>query len=200
MSNPVPICTHIKNDGIRCGSPAEGGTEFCYHHSAVKTALGKVPAGRRGSNGTFAPIPFLFVEDRASLQINYSLLLTAFNNHELDLRTFRLMMSLLKAMGANLGKTGSLVDRAQGSERRAQEDRNQRPGNGDQEGAVGESLVALSAAAEKRGKAAGVGAFSFAPDYGFLPSVVSAVTVKPWEVGASDPVREMARQAARVRW
>ena len=45
MSNTavvVPQCTHIKTNGEVCGSPAVSGTEFCYHHSAVKTALANV--------------------------------------------------------------------------------------------------------------------------------------------------------------
>ncbi len=135
MSNAavvVPQCTHIKTNGEVCGSPAVSGTEFCYHHSAVKTALAK-PHGKAPFEG-FAPIPFVFPEDRASMQINFFLLLQAFNEQRIDQKTFRLMLSMLKAMAKNLGKTGSLVDeasdqgpgaasqkkRAEGSGRRAQ--------------------------------------------------------------------------------
>ena len=28
----TPICNHIKDDGIRCGSPALRGHTLCYHH------------------------------------------------------------------------------------------------------------------------------------------------------------------------
>ena len=107
---PVPQCTHIKTNGEVCGSPAVSGTEFCYHHSAVKTALAK-PHGKAPYEG-FAPIPFLFPEDRASMQINFFLLLQAFNEQRVDQKTFRLMLSMLKAMAKNLGKTGSLVEEA----------------------------------------------------------------------------------------
>lgn len=44
------------------------------------------------------------------MQINYFLLLQAFNEGRIDLKRFKVMMSLLKSMAANLGKTGSLVD------------------------------------------------------------------------------------------
>ncbi len=108
MSNAALQCTHIKTNGEVCGSPAVSGTEFCYHHSAVKTALSK-PSGKAPFEG-FAPFPFVFPEDRASMQINYFLLLQAFNEQRIDQRTFRLMLSLLKAMEKNLGKTGSLVE------------------------------------------------------------------------------------------
>lgn len=110
MSNPVPVCTHIKADGVRCGSPAVSGTELCYHHSAVKTALGKAQPGGKAPHGGFAPIPFVFPEDRASMQINFFLLLQAYNEGRIDQRTYNSMLSLLKAMAKNLGKTGSLVE------------------------------------------------------------------------------------------
>jgi hypothetical protein len=74
----------------------------------VKTALAK-PHGKAPYEG-FAPIPFVFPEDRASMQINFFLLLQAFNEQRIDQRTFRLMLSTLKAMAKNLGKTGSLVE------------------------------------------------------------------------------------------
>ena len=114
MANPAPLCTHVKTDGTTCGSPAVAGTALCYHHSTVKAALGRVQP--QAGNGEFAPIPFVFPEDRASMQINFFLLLQAFNEGRIDLKRFKVMMSLLKAMAANLGKTGSLVeDREQGS-------------------------------------------------------------------------------------
>ncbi|MGH9587524.1 MAG: hypothetical protein ACRD3F_11270 [Acidobacteriaceae bacterium] len=128
MSNPVAQCTHVKTNGKVCGSPAVSGTAFCYHHAAVKAALGKVQPNSRAGNGVFAPIPFVFPEDRASMQINFFLLLQAFNEGRIDLKHFKAMMSMLKSMAANLGKSGSLTEEreqksgAQSSGRRAQEE------------------------------------------------------------------------------
>ena len=85
--NPVPQCTHVKTNGEVCGSPAVSGTEFCYHHSAVKTALAKLPNGK-GRMEDFAPIPFVFPEDRAAMQINFFLLLQAYNEQHIDQRTY----------------------------------------------------------------------------------------------------------------
>jgi hypothetical protein len=109
MSNAAPLCTHIKANGIVCGSPAVSGTSFCYHHSVVKTALDKV---QKGPKGVATPIPFVFAEDRASMQINYFLLLQAFNEQRIDLRTYNAFLGLLRSMARNLGKTGSLVEDA----------------------------------------------------------------------------------------
>jgi len=138
MSNPVAQCTHVKTNGKVCGSPAVSGTAFCHHHSAVKMALGRVQPNAKAANGGFAPIPFVFPEDRASMQINFFLLLQAFNEGRIDLRTYRSMLSMLKEMAKNLGKSGSLTDDrehgsgtrdqksgAQGAGRRAQQDRDE---------------------------------------------------------------------------
>lgn len=196
MPESVPLCTHIKTDGTRCGSPAVSGTALCHHHSVVKTTLGKTPARRPAGVGGFEPIPFVFAEDRASMQLNYHLLLSAFNESRVDLRTFKLMMSILKAMAKNLGKSGSLLDETTDQRPPAREPRKasvQRSAVSEQEAA---GKVALSAAAETRRseKAAGAEFFSTAPDYGFLPSVVSA------SMPSADSFRSMARQAARRRW
>jgi hypothetical protein len=111
MSNTVvvvPQCTHVKTNGEVCGSPAVSGTGFCYHHSALKTALAK-PNGKK-PNGGFAPIPFVFPEDRAAMQINFFLLLQAFNERHIDERTYNSMLNMLKAMAKNLGKSGKLTE------------------------------------------------------------------------------------------
>lgn len=141
MPNPAPICTHIKTDGIRCGSPAVSGSEHCHHHSAIRMATRQAASKPSTGSGQFAPIPFVFPEDRASMQINYFLLLQAFNQGQIDLKTFKSMMSMLKSMAANLGKTGSLVDEA--SDQRSavsdQKSRVQGPGRRDQEDAEGDA-------------------------------------------------------------
>jgi hypothetical protein len=31
----IQICTHIKDDGVRCGSPARRGRLYCYHHDLM---------------------------------------------------------------------------------------------------------------------------------------------------------------------
>lgn len=99
MSNPVPLCAHVMASGITCGSPAVKGTNLCHHHSAIKTALGSVVPPDQIPYG----IPFVFPEDRIGLQINYFLLLQAFNEGRMDLRTFNSLLRLVRAMDKNLG-------------------------------------------------------------------------------------------------
>jgi hypothetical protein len=62
-------------------------------------------------NGT-CPLPFVFPEDRASMQINFFLLLGALNEGRIDLPTYRCFLSLLREMARNLGKSGSLREEA----------------------------------------------------------------------------------------
>lgn len=146
MSEMVKLCSHVKTDGIVCGSPAMGGGELCYHHSTVKTALGKVQATD--------PLPFVFPEDRASLQINLFMLLQAYNEGRIEQAMFNSLFGLLRVMAKNLGRTGSLVresdqrsavndqeDGAQSSELRAQE---KVKGQRDTEGELA-SLIASAA-------------------------------------------------------
>lgn len=177
MSNPAPLCTHVKIDGIRCGSPAVSGTDFCHHHSAIKTATSQAASAGRPGPGEFAPIPFVFPEDRASMQINYFLLLEAFNHHQIDLRTFKSLLSILKAMKANLGKTGSLIDQSN-DQRAAGSD--QKKGNRQQE-------TGNSEPEESERRAANAGPIEFSPE-------LMAEFEEIEKLDMSDP-----RHAARIR-
>jgi hypothetical protein len=113
MATPVPLCTHVKPSGATCGSPAVSGTALCYHHSAVKSALAKVVPLDQVPHGAHAPLPFVFPEDRASIQINFFLLLKAFNEKRIDQRTATIMHRMLRAMSANLGAKPLTEDRAE---------------------------------------------------------------------------------------
>lgn len=99
---PVPLCTHIKANGVVCGSPAAKGTDLCFHHSTVKTALGRVTPLDQVPYGIFSPIPFVFAEDAASLQINFHLLLQAVAEKRVDPRTGTLLHRILRSMATNL--------------------------------------------------------------------------------------------------
>lgn len=56
----VRICEHIKDDGIRCGTPAVTGRHFCYYHCRIHH-----PGARIATRRYRAPIP----ESVASLQV-----------------------------------------------------------------------------------------------------------------------------------
>src|SRR5579875_3070402 len=113
MAAPVPLCTHVKPSGATCGSPAVSGTALCYHHSTVKTTLARVVPLDQEPYGSHSPIPFIFPEDRASIQINFFLLLKAFNEKRIDQRTATIMHRMLRAMSSNLGAKPLTEDRTE---------------------------------------------------------------------------------------
>jgi hypothetical protein len=74
----------------------------------IKSALGKA--------ATASNIPFVFPEDRTSIQINYFLILQAFTAGRIDLPTFNSMQRLLRSMDLNLGKMRLAEDNANAPE------------------------------------------------------------------------------------
>lgn len=53
VSKPVvAICAHIKDDGIRCGTPAVKGRNFCYYHCRVHH-----PGARMATRQYRSPVP-----------------------------------------------------------------------------------------------------------------------------------------------
>ncbi|HYL13004.1 MAG TPA: hypothetical protein VEV41_08205 [Terriglobales bacterium] len=63
-----PICEHIKNDGIRCGSPALRGRSFCYFHKRWRETHSRrflaAPPGRTRRFSTPVPLDH-FAQDLA---------------------------------------------------------------------------------------------------------------------------------------
>jgi len=97
----VPICEHLKSNGVRCGSPAIRGTRYCFYHLGARHCL-MYPSAmifERSPNlpdlppmGEF-PIPFL--DDPAALQIAYMQALYAITSKRLDTRRSRLVLDAL---------------------------------------------------------------------------------------------------------
>ncbi len=78
--NPAPqpvvaICEHIRDNGLRCGSPALHGQHFCYHHSRAH-----FPAGRLGERNYRAPLP----ETIESLQLQLHQITEALGSGRID--------------------------------------------------------------------------------------------------------------------
>ena len=73
----VQICEHIKDDGIRCGSPAKHGTALCHFHSRIDEAsIGT----RRG------PYRVRPIDTTASIQITITHALQALLDDAIDTR------------------------------------------------------------------------------------------------------------------
>ncbi len=108
----IQLCRHIFNDNRRCKAPAVTNTEFCRHHQQVKTILDKIRPSAE-NYGVYKPLPFVFPEDRASIQTNLFLVLQAFNQRKIDTRTANSMTYNLQVSMTNLGKNPLLDSSAE---------------------------------------------------------------------------------------
>jgi hypothetical protein len=85
----IPICQHIKDDGLRCGTPAVKGRNFCYYHCRVH-----FPGARVGTRRYPAPVP----DSAASLQVALAHALRAVSSGKLPVHQANSIM-----YGVNLG-------------------------------------------------------------------------------------------------
>ncbi|MGC2606638.1 MAG: hypothetical protein WA419_13905, partial [Silvibacterium sp.] len=65
----IQLCRHILPAGVICNQSAVKGTLFCRHHSALKTAIAQCKPAP-DPYGIHKPIPFVFPEDHAAIQLN----------------------------------------------------------------------------------------------------------------------------------
>ena len=115
----IALCKYILQGGNQCGQAALKDGHYCRHHQFVTKAIAE---GTPQGNGSRTPLPFVFPEDRAAVQINYFLLLQAINDGRVDAKTAGLMLRVLKACDANLKKGPLNEDCASSDTRSAQED------------------------------------------------------------------------------
>ena len=100
----IQLCRHILPAGVICNQSAVKGTLFCRHHAALKTAIAQCKPAP-DPYGIHKPIPFVFPEDHAAIQLNLFMVLQALNDKSIDNRTANTMNRLLKSCEHNLGQT-----------------------------------------------------------------------------------------------
>ncbi len=91
-TKPVRICRHIKDDGLRCGTPALNGRNFCYHHYRAHH-----PGARIGTRRYRMPL----LDSVASLQIALAHTLQALVTGELTPKQANSVMYGI-SLGSNL--------------------------------------------------------------------------------------------------
>ncbi|HEX5234824.1 MAG TPA: hypothetical protein VFW25_05780 [Silvibacterium sp.] len=101
------ICRHIFPAGRRCTQPAVTTTLYCRHHQTVKLTLDKIKP-TPAPYGLQQPLPFVFPEDRAALQINFMIVLSALNDKRITLQTANSFNRILRSCAMNL-KQGPLT-------------------------------------------------------------------------------------------
>ncbi len=120
---PTTICRHIKTNGLRCGSPALTAELFCYFHKGlhnrhrprpadpIPTTLHPMRADTRGGQleplvaEYFAQQPqsldFPPLEDRESIQVAISLLVTALAANRIEPKRASMLLYGLQVASSN---------------------------------------------------------------------------------------------------
>ena len=74
----VKVCTHIKVTGVRCGSPALRGEQFCYFHQRMTRGV-QVPPNARLH-------PVALIENEEAIQASLIEVINAIARNTIDLR------------------------------------------------------------------------------------------------------------------
>jgi len=83
----VRVCTHIKVTGIRCGSPALRGEQFCYFHQRMVRGVATPPNARLH--------PIALIEDEEAIQASLMEVINALIRNTIDLKRAELILRAL---------------------------------------------------------------------------------------------------------
>ncbi len=83
----VRDCTHIKITGVRCGSPALRGEQFCYFHQHAHRGVRKPPQSRLH--------PIAILENEESIQASLMEVINALMRNTIDLKRAELILRAL---------------------------------------------------------------------------------------------------------
>jgi len=92
-----PVCTLIKSDGTRCGSPALTGTNFCFQHIG-----GKIPTAKSTPQTRSTPLNFIYPSSHEAIQHNLFLVMQALSEGKIDNATAITYNRLLRSAQLNL--------------------------------------------------------------------------------------------------
>src|ERR1700730_17837741 len=87
LNKNTGACTHIKVNGIRCGSPSLCGEVFCYFHQRMIRGV-RTPAKSRLH-------PIAIIEDEAAIQASLMEVINALVRNTIDLRRAQLILRAL---------------------------------------------------------------------------------------------------------
>jgi hypothetical protein len=83
----VQVCTHIKVTGVRCGSPALGGEQFCYFHQRMVRGVSTPPGARLH--------PIALIENEEAIQASLMEVINALIRNTIDLKRAELILRAL---------------------------------------------------------------------------------------------------------
>jgi hypothetical protein len=97
VHSSVKVCTHIKVTGVRCGSPALRGEQFCYFHQRMIRGV-QIP-----TNARLHPVALL--EDEESIQASLMEVINALARNTIDLPRAQLILRALSIAVRNARRT-----------------------------------------------------------------------------------------------
>jgi hypothetical protein len=99
MDSTYPLCTLIKSDGARCGSPALKGMNLCFQHIGGNiSALTRA----RATSGANTKLKFAYPGDREAIQHNLFLVAQALDDGKIDNATANTYNRLFRTCELNL--------------------------------------------------------------------------------------------------
>jgi hypothetical protein len=102
----VPLCQHMKPDGIRCGTPAIRDHKYCYHHTTVRKLVPKTQLhglfmeGESGEPYKEYELPYPECGD--AIQIGFMQLMHGISSGLIPEKRAQIMLSALHGAAANL--------------------------------------------------------------------------------------------------
>jgi hypothetical protein len=83
----VKVCTHIKVTGVRCGSPALRGEQFCYFHQRMIRGVATPPNARLH--------PIALIENEEAIQASLMEVINALARNTIDFKRAELILRAL---------------------------------------------------------------------------------------------------------
>jgi hypothetical protein len=87
VNHNTRVCTHIKVNGIRCGSPAMRSEVFCYFHQRMIRGVRTPPKSRLH--------PMALLEDASSIQASLMEMINAVVRNQIDIQRARVVLRAL---------------------------------------------------------------------------------------------------------
>ena len=95
LNKNTRVCTHIKVNGVRCGSPALRGEVFCYFHQRMIRGIATPPKSRLH--------PIAQIEDAESIQTSLMEVINTLVRNTIDFRRAQLILRALNIAASNRG-------------------------------------------------------------------------------------------------
>jgi hypothetical protein len=87
LNKNIRVCTHIKVNGVQCGSPALRGEVFCYFHQRMIRSVATPPKSRLH--------PIALIEDEEGIQASLMEVINALIRNTIDFRRAQLILRAL---------------------------------------------------------------------------------------------------------